>query len=80
MSQEPAPKRPNPDPASRRAEAEALIGKILHGTPDGRVDPAVAENLRLHLAQNPGQPDRALLNHFKDQLPGFNAVFPEDLD
>jgi hypothetical protein len=68
------------DPENRRAEAEALIDKILHGTPEGRVDPAISENLRHHLAKHPGQPDRALLAHFKDQIPGMeDAVFPEDL-
>ncbi len=73
------PRRRNPDPASRRAEAEALVDKILHGTPEGRFDPAIAENLRQHLVRDPGQPDRALLNHVKDQIPDFDAAFPEDL-
>lgn len=80
MSNRRKPRRRNPDPALRRAEAEALVDKILHGTPEGRVDPAIAENLRQHLARNPGQPDRALLNHFKDQIPDFDAAFPEDLE
>lgn len=79
MSNRRKPKRTKHDPASRRAQAEDLINKILHGTPDGRVNPAVAENLRKHLALNPGQPDRALLNHLQEQLPGFDGVFPEDL-
>lgn len=67
-----------PDPDKRRAEAQVLIDQILHGTPDGRVDPGVAENLRKHLAAHPGQPDRALLAHFQEQIPGFDGVFPED--
>lgn len=80
MSNRRKPKATNPDPASRRAQAEDLIDKILHGTPEGRVNPAVAENLRKHLAQNPGEPDRALLNHLREQVPGMDGVFPEDLD
>lgn len=80
MSNRRKPKHTNPDPESRRAQAQDLIDKILHGTPDGRVDPTIAENLRKHLALNPGQPDRALLNHLKEQMPGFDAVFPEDLE
>lgn len=80
MSNRRKPKRRNPDPASRRVEAEALVDEILHGTPEGRVEPAIAENLRQHLARNPDQPDRALLNHLKDQIPDFDAAFPEDLE
>jgi hypothetical protein len=80
MNERRKPKRTNPDPESRRAQAEDLIDKILHGTRDGHVDPTIAENLRKHLALNPGQPDRALLNHLKDQMPDFDAVFPEDLE
>ncbi|WP_299052167.1 hypothetical protein [uncultured Nocardioides sp.] len=68
-----------PDREGRRAQAQAIIDQILHGTPDGRVNPAVAENLRGHLAANPGEPDRALLAHLQDQIPGLNAVLPEDL-
>jgi hypothetical protein len=73
------PKRSAPDPDKRRAEAQVLIDQILHGTPEGRVDPAVAQNLRKHLAAHPGQPDRALLAHFQEQIPGFDGVFPDDL-
>jgi hypothetical protein len=79
MSNRRKPKGTPPDPDKRRAEAQVLIDKILHGTPEGRVDPAVSENLRKHLAAHPGQPDRALLAHFQDQIPGFDGVFPEDL-
>jgi hypothetical protein len=68
----------------RRREAQVIIDKILNGTPDGRVDPAIAENLRQHLARHPGEPDRALLEHLKEQMAGagapMDAVFPEDLD
>src|SRR5680860_1641147 len=63
-------------PAARREGAQDVIDKILHGTPDGRVDPSIAENLRKHLAENPGQPDRALLNHLRDQIPGFEGCSP----
>lgn len=52
-----------PEAADRRSQAEYLIDNIRHGTPDGRVDPAISENLRHHLAENPGDPERALLNH-----------------
>jgi hypothetical protein len=68
----------------RRREALDIIDKILNGTREGRVDPAVAENLRQHLARHPGEPDRALLEHVKEQMAAagapMNAVFPEDLD
>lgn len=70
---------PIPDPEARRAQSLELIDKILYGTPEGKVDPAISENLRQHMAANPEEPDRALLNHFRDQIPGFDGVFPEDL-
>ena len=80
MSNRRKPKGAAPDPDERRAEAQVLIDQILHGTPEGRADPAVAENLRKHLAAYPGQSDRALLAHFQEQIPGCNGVFPEDLE
>jgi hypothetical protein len=70
--------------SNRRSQAEYLIDNILHGTPDGRVNPEVSENLRQHLAANPGDPERALLNHLNEQMAAagtpMDAVFPEDLD
>jgi len=73
-----------PEAAGRRSQAEYLVDKILHGTPDGRADPAISENLRHHLAENPGDPERALLNHLNEQMAAagmpMNAVFPEDLE
>ena len=72
-----------PDPERRKDEARDLIDKILHGVPEGRVDPEIAADLRLKLAQFPGEPDRALLEHIRAQMTGlgvpFDAVFPEDL-
>lgn len=72
-----------PDRERRRAEAEVIIDRILHGTPGGRVDPAVAESLRLLLVKYPGEPDRALMEHTREALAAagmpMNAVFPEDL-
>ena len=56
-----------------------LIDAILNGVPEGRVRPEIAENLRWHLAQNPGEPDRALMNHFKDNVQGMeNAGLKRD--
>lgn len=56
-----------------------LIDAILNGVPEGRVRPEIAENLRWHLAQNPGDPDKALMNHFKDNAPGLeNAILKRD--
>ncbi|MGC4112222.1 MAG: hypothetical protein QM747_17765 [Nocardioides sp.] len=73
-----------PDASNRRSQAEFLIDKILHGTPDGRVDPVISENLRHHLAENAGDPERALLNHLNAQMAAAgmptDAVFPEDLE
>lgn len=73
-----------PEASDRRSQAEYLVDKILHGTPDGRVDPAISENLRRHLAENPGDPERALLNHLNEQMAAagmpMDAVFPEDLE
>lgn len=73
-----------PEASDRRSQAEYLVDKILHGTPDGRVDPAISSNLRQHLAANPGNPERALLNHLNEQLAAAgtpaDAVFPEDLE
>lgn len=73
------PREGRSDPVGRRAQAQQVIDQILHGTPDGRVDPALSENLRKHLAENPGDPDRALFNHIKEQMPDLNIAFPEDL-
>ena len=68
--------------ARRRRESEVIIDKILDGTDGGRVDPAIAENLRQHMVRHAGEPDRALLAHLKDTMAGanmpMNAVFPED--
>ncbi|GAA0972751.1 hypothetical protein ENKNEFLB_01743 [Nocardioides aquaticus] len=73
-----------PEASDRRSQAEYLIDKILHGTPDGRVDPAISENLRHHLAENAGDPERALLNHLNEQMAAagmpVDAAFPEDLE
>jgi len=73
-----------PEASDRRSQAEYLVDKILHGTPDGRVDPTISENLRHHLAANPGDPERALLDHLNEQMAAagmpMGAVFPEDLD
>lgn len=81
MSNRRKPKRATPPiPEKRRAEAKVLIDQILQGTPRGRVDPAVAENLRQYMAANPGQPDRALMAHLQDQIPGFKGVLPTDHD
>ena len=33
-----------PEASDRRSQAKWLIDKILHGTPDGRVDPAISED------------------------------------
>jgi hypothetical protein len=78
---------PDPTPEqliARRRQAKVIIDQILHGTPEGRVDPAIAENLRQHLARHVFEPDRALLEHLREQgkLNGFDldAVFPEDID
>lgn len=71
-----------PEASDRRSQAEYLVDKILHGTPDGRVDPAISENLRHHLAASPGDPERALLNHLSEQMAAagmpMDAVFRED--
>jgi len=73
-----------PEASDRRSQATHLIDKILHGTPDGRVDPAISEDLRHHLAENPGDPERALLKHLNAQMAAagmpMDAVFPEDLE
>lgn len=73
-----------PEASDRRSQADYVIDKILHGTPDGRVDPTISENLREHLAANPGDPERALLNHLNEQMAAagmpMGAVFPEDLE
>lgn len=73
-----------PEASDRRSQAEYLIDKFLHGTPDGRVDPAISEDLRHHLAENPGDAERALLNHLNAQMAAagmpMDAVFPEDLE
>lgn len=61
----PSPKGTPPPSASE------LIDAILNGVPEGRVRPEIAENLRWHLAKNPSDPDRALMNHFKDNIPGL---------
>lgn len=73
-----------PEASDRRSQAKYLIDKILHGTPDGRVDPAISEDLRHHLVENPGDPERALLNHLNAQMAAagmpMDAGFPEDLE
>jgi hypothetical protein len=73
-----------PEASDRRSQVEYLVDKVLHGTPDGRVDPAISENLRHHLAANRGDPERALLNHLNEQMAAasmpMDAVFPEDLE
>lgn len=73
-----------PEASDRRSQAGYLVDKILHGTPDGRVDPAISENLRHHLTVNPGDPERALLNHLNEQMAAagmpMDAAFPEDLN
>nr|BAE79489.1 hypothetical protein [Nocardioides aromaticivorans] len=57
-----------PEASDRRSQAEYLIDKILHGTPDGRVAPAISASLRQHLVANPGDPERALLDHLNEQM------------
>ena len=73
-----------PEASDRRSQAEYLVDKILHGTPDGEVDPTISENLRQHLVANPGDPERALLNHLNEQMAAagmpMDAVFTEDLE
>ena len=65
-------------------QTEELIDKILHGTTDGRVDPDISADLRLKLAQYPGERDRAVLEHLRTQsrLMGFelDAVLARDLE
>ena len=71
------------DVEERRAEAKKIIDSILHGVPEGRVAPEIAEDLRQKLTQYPGEPDRALMEHFRTQFQEngmeFDGVFPEDL-
>lgn len=75
------PSRPSRD--DRKKQALVLIDQILNGTPDGTVSPSLGEDLRQKLLQHPGEPDRALLEHFRTQFQQngmeFDAVFPEDL-
>lgn len=62
------------DKQRRRREAQDLIDKILNGTPDGRVDPKISEDLRKQLVKHNGDPELALLAHFKAQ-----GVVPESV-
>jgi hypothetical protein len=49
------------DPEPLRRQVSAIIDAILSQTnPD---DAPVREQLRRHVADNPGQPEKALLNH-----------------
>lgn len=44
-----------------RRQVSAITDAILSGSDPGEA--AVREQLRWHLANNPGQPEKALLNH-----------------
>ncbi|WP_344341278.1 class I SAM-dependent methyltransferase [Streptomyces rhizosphaericus] len=57
-----------PEASDRRSQAEYLIDKILHGTPDGRVDPAISENLRHHYAMTLRDWNANLVEHWDEAV------------
>lgn len=79
MSTRLKPKRSNPDPASRRAAPRRRRYRQDPSRHAGRSSsPGYRRKPAASSCGDPGQPGRALLNHFKDQIPDFDAAFPED--
>lgn len=73
-----------PGPEERREAAQEVIDTILHDVAQGSVDRSIGQNLRQKILMFPGEPDRALLEHLRDQFQqngmDFDGVVPEDLD